>query len=99
VTAVDRLSALLEERGIPGQRLPVTRAFHTALMDPVLDKFRELLDGVAFRPVTTGFVSGLDGRLHEPGWVPDADYFVRQTREPVRYDAVRRTLGDTGPAA
>ncbi|KEF06720.1 type-I PKS [Streptomyces rimosus] len=99
VTAVDRLSALLEERGIPGQRLPVTRAFHTALMDPVLDKFRELLDGVAFRPVTTGFVSGLDGRLHEPGWVPDADYFVRQTREPVRYDAVLRTLGDTGPAA
>ncbi|KAA6212180.1 acyltransferase domain-containing protein [Streptomyces albofaciens JCM 4342] len=99
VTAVDRLLALLEERGIPGQRLPVTRAFHTALMDPVLDKFRELLDGVAFRPVTTGFVSGLDGRLREPGWVPDADYLVRQTREPVRFDAVLRTLRGTGPAA
>ncbi|MFH8407113.1 type I polyketide synthase [Streptomyces sp. NPDC018019] len=96
--AVDRLLTLLEARGIPGKRLPVTRAFHTALVDPFLDKFRELLDGVTFRPVTTGFVSCLDGRRYGPGWVPDADYFVRQTREPVRYDAVLRTLGDTGPA-
>ncbi|MFH8347680.1 type I polyketide synthase [Streptomyces sp. NPDC018045] len=99
VTAVDRLLTVLEERGIPAERLPVTRAFHTVLMDPVLDKFRELLDGVTFRPATTAFVSCLDGRLHEPGRVPDADYFVRQTREPVRYDAVLRTLGGTDTAA
>ncbi|MFD7665066.1 type I polyketide synthase [Streptomyces sp. NPDC059788] len=99
VAGVDRLLTLLAERGITGERLPVTRAFHTVLMDPVLDKFRELLDGVTFRPVTTGFVSCLDGSRYEPGWVPDADYFVRQTREPVRYDAVLRTLGETGPAA
>ncbi|MEU7225454.1 type I polyketide synthase [Streptomyces chrestomyceticus] len=99
VTAVDRLLTRLAERGIPAERLPVTRAFHTALTDPILDKFRDLLDGVTFRPVTTGFVSCLDGRLHEPGWVPDADYFVRQTRRPVRYDAVLRTLGETDAAA
>ncbi|MEV5595246.1 beta-ketoacyl synthase N-terminal-like domain-containing protein [Streptomyces sp. NPDC052496] len=99
VTAVDRLLTLSAERGTTAERLPVTRAFHTALMDPVLDKFRELLDGVTFRPVTTRFVSCLDGRRYEPGWVPDADYFVRQTREPVRYDAVLPTLGGTDPAA
>ncbi|MFI0263685.1 type I polyketide synthase [Streptomyces sp. NPDC017056] len=98
-TAVDRLLALTAERGVTAQRLPVTRAFHTALVDPVLDKFRDLLDGITFRPVTTGFVSCLDGRRHAPGWVPDAGYFVRQTREPVRFDAVLRTLGETGTDA
>ncbi|MGW5471203.1 type I polyketide synthase, partial [Streptomyces chartreusis] len=84
--AVDRACALLAERGTPGQRLPVTRAFHTALMEPMLEEFRKVLADVSLRPVGIPFVSALDGVTHPPGWIPDADHLVRHTREPVRYD-------------
>ncbi|NJP76652.1 acyltransferase domain-containing protein, partial [Streptomyces sp. AA8] len=97
--AVDRVCALLEARGTPGERLPVDRAFHTALMDPMLEDFRAVLGTVTFRPTTVPFVSGLDGTVRPPGWTPDTAYFLRHTREPVRFDEALRTIGGTAPAA
>ncbi|MEU8548006.1 beta-ketoacyl synthase N-terminal-like domain-containing protein [Streptomyces roseoverticillatus] len=99
VAAVDRVLALLEERDTPGERLPVERAFHTALMEPVLEDFRAVLDDVAFRPTRIPFVSALDGALRAPGWTPDTAYFLRHTREPVRFDEALRTVGAREPAA
>ncbi|MER0478893.1 beta-ketoacyl synthase N-terminal-like domain-containing protein [Streptomyces sp. Edi2] len=96
-TAVDRLDALLDERGIPGERLPVARAFHTALMEPMLEEFRTVLGEVAFRPLRIPFVSGLDGVTRPPGWAPDAAYFLRHTREPVRFDEALRGIGRHEP--
>ncbi|MFF5482896.1 type I polyketide synthase [Streptomyces sp. NPDC012935] len=99
VEAVERACALLDARGTPGQRLTVTRAFHTALMEPMLEEFRKLLDDVAFQPVRIPFVSALDGMTRRPGWTPDADYFLRQTREPVRFDEALRGIGAGRPDA
>ncbi|WP_367136606.1 MULTISPECIES: type I polyketide synthase [Streptomyces] len=99
VAAVDRILALLEERGTPGERLPVERAFHTALMEPMLEDFRAVLGEVTFRPVRIPFVSGLDGALRAPGWTPDTAYFLHHTREPVRFDEALRTVGAQTPAA
>ncbi|MEU1129624.1 beta-ketoacyl synthase N-terminal-like domain-containing protein [Streptomyces sp. NPDC005900] len=95
--AVARLTALLAGRGIPARELPVRHAFHTALMDPVLDGLRELCAGAEFRPCAVPFVSGLDGRTRPPGWLPDADYLVRQAREPVRFADALRELGAAHP--
>ncbi|GAA4335825.1 hypothetical protein GCM10023086_68660 [Streptomyces venetus] len=97
VAAVDRACALLDDRGTPGQRLPVTRAFHTALMEPVLEEFRKVLDDVEFRPVRVPFVSALDGVTRPPGWVPDPDHLLRHTREPVRYDEALRAVAAQQP--
>ncbi|MDF3150302.1 acyltransferase domain-containing protein, partial [Streptomyces sp. T21Q-yed] len=97
VEAVERVCALLDERGTPGQLLPVTRAFHTALMQPMLEEFRKVLDDVDFRPVRIPFVSALDGVTRPPGWTPDADHFVRHTREPVRFDEALRGIGAQQP--
>ncbi|KMS77094.1 type-I PKS [Streptomyces viridochromogenes] len=97
VEAVDRACALLDRRGTPGQRLAVTRAFHTALMEPMLDEFRKILDDVAFRPVRIPFVSAVDGVTRPPGWTPDADYFLRHTRRPVRFDEALRGIGAQQP--
>ncbi|MFI9627927.1 type I polyketide synthase [Streptomyces sp. NPDC052042] len=91
--AVDRLRALLAERGVPGEPLPVDRAFHTTLMEPMLGEFRAVLDEMAFCPLRIPFVSGLDGLTRSPGWAVDAGYFVRQTREAVRFDEALRGIG------
>ncbi|MFH9985751.1 type I polyketide synthase [Streptomyces luteogriseus] len=99
VAAVDRVCALLDERGTPGQRLPVTRAFHTALMEPMLAEFEKVLGDVDLRPVRIPFVSALDGATRPPGWIPGPDHFVRHTREPVRYDEALRGIGTDSPGA
>ncbi|WP_327405900.1 acyltransferase domain-containing protein [Streptomyces sp. NBC_01288] len=90
--AVEEGCRLLEANGVGVRRLPVDRAFHTTALDPVLDELRDALGTVTFTPLTTPFVSSVDGILRAEGWVPDADYLVRQAREPVRFDAVLERL-------
>ncbi|WP_086559655.1 type I polyketide synthase, partial [Streptomyces africanus] len=97
VAAVDRACALLDDRGTPGQRLPVTRAFHTASMEPMLEEFGKVLADVAVRPVRIPFVSALDGVTRPPGWIPGPDHFLRHTREPVRFDEALRGIGAGQP--
>lgn len=97
VAAVDRACALLDERGTPGRRLPVNRAFHTALMEPMLEEFRKALDEVEFRPVRIPLVSALDGATRPPGWIPGTDHLLRHTRRPVRYDEALRGLAGQQP--
>lgn len=97
--AIERLCAILTDRNISGKRLPVGHAFHTIAMEALLPEYRALLRDVAIKPITTPFISGLDGRLRPAGWTPDPDYFLRHIREPVRFDKVLRALSDGDFAA
>ncbi|WP_308346915.1 beta-ketoacyl synthase N-terminal-like domain-containing protein [Streptomyces sp. ISL-66] len=90
--AVEAARARLAERGEASELLPVDRAFHTALLEPVLDALRAAAEKAVLRPVQVEFVSGLDGTAHPPGWLPDADYLVRQARRTADFHAVLRTL-------
>ncbi|MER5705311.1 MupA/Atu3671 family FMN-dependent luciferase-like monooxygenase [Micromonospora sp. NPDC002296] len=86
---VDAAAARADRLGVVTRRLPVDRAFHSAAVAPVLDRLRELAGELAFRPTRLPVVSALDGRVHPPGWLPDADHLCRHAREPVRWhDAV-----------
>ncbi|MGW7825142.1 SDR family NAD(P)-dependent oxidoreductase, partial [Streptomyces puniciscabiei] len=83
---------------LPGRRttrLPVSHAFHSAHMDPMLVAFREALDGLDFRPPRLPLVSTLTGTAAGEG-VTDPDHWVRQVRETVRFADAVRTIADTG---
>ncbi|MGW7209092.1 beta-ketoacyl synthase N-terminal-like domain-containing protein [Streptomyces sp. NPDC054837] len=90
--AIAEAHRLLTEQGLTGVTLPVDRAFHSALLDPVLDELRAAVEKTELRPVEIEFVSGLDGVAHPPGWLPDADHLVRQARHTADFHAVLRTL-------
>ncbi|WP_371599915.1 type I polyketide synthase [Streptomyces sp. NBC_00564] len=103
--AVEAARAWLAEHGIAGEPLPVDRAFHTELLDPVLDELRVAVEKTELRPVEVEFVSGLDGAVRPRGWLPDTGYLVRQARQPADFHAVLRTLAqrdvlvELGPGA
>ncbi|MFI5830784.1 type I polyketide synthase [Streptomyces sp. NPDC051578] len=87
-------------------RLAVSHAFHSALMDPMLDEYRSLASELAFHaPRIPLVVSTVTGEASAQ-W-QDPEYWVRQVREPVRFlDAVRRaeelgvrTFVEIGPDA
>ncbi|WP_157591551.1 type I polyketide synthase, partial [Saccharothrix syringae] len=76
-------------RGRRTRRLRVSHAFHSALVEPVLDRFRAALGEVVFRAPATPLVSTVTGRLAGPE-VAEAEYWVRHARATVRFaDAVR----------
>ncbi|QQM42508.1 type I polyketide synthase [Streptomyces liliifuscus] len=103
--AVEAARAWLAEHDVAGEPLPVDRAFHTALLNPMLDELRAAVGKTELRPVQVEFVSGLDGTTHPVGWLPDADHLVRQARHTADFHAVLRTLApravlvELGPGA
>ena len=70
-------------------RLAVSHAFHSVLMEPMLDQFARALTGIDAEP-RIGLVSNMTGQLAGPGY-GSAQYWAEHVRQPVRFvDGVRR---------
>ncbi|MGW6510481.1 beta-ketoacyl synthase N-terminal-like domain-containing protein, partial [Streptomyces niveus] len=101
---LDTISTTLSERGIKIKKLTVSHAFHSPLMDPVLDAFREVAETVTYSAPRIPLVSTLTGAPATGGDFVSADYWVNHARQAVRFhDAVRSLDGsafvEIGPDA
>jgi acyl transferase domain-containing protein/glutamate-1-semialdehyde aminotransferase len=93
---VEGLEQTLTERGIASRRLATSHAFHSAMLDPVLDRFEAAVRELPRQAPRLRFVSSLTGDWIRPEEAVDPRYWVRQLREPVRFEAgLGRLFGDT----
>ncbi|MEC3976981.1 type I polyketide synthase, partial [Amycolatopsis sp. H20-H5] len=76
-SAVTQIVRRLTEDGYRTKQLVVSHAFHSPLMDPMLDEFRALVGGLAFQPPRIPMVGGDE--------VTDPEYWVRHVRDTVRF--------------
>ncbi|AGP55842.1 hypothetical protein M271_21590, partial [Streptomyces rapamycinicus NRRL 5491] len=83
-----------EEAGRRVKRLRVSHAFHSPLMDAMLEPFRRVAESVSYEPPRIAIVSDLTGRVVGAAEIRTADYWVRHVRECVRFhDGMSRLAG------
>ncbi|HEX6354479.1 MAG TPA: SDR family NAD(P)-dependent oxidoreductase [Actinophytocola sp.] len=94
--AVLAVAGELAGRGRKTRRLPVSHAFHSPLMAPMLDEFRGVVADLSFQPGVLPIVSTLTGALAEDGRLGSPDYWVDQARHAVRFGDAVTALRDQG---
>ncbi|MGI5183700.1 SDR family NAD(P)-dependent oxidoreductase [Dactylosporangium sp. CA-152071] len=88
--AVDEVQAHFAAQGRRTRRLRTSHAFHSPLMEPMIERFRAEVEQLTFHRPRIPVISAAIGVLAEP------DYWVEHVRRPVRFaDAVTR-LAESG---
>ena len=96
--AIAELGKRLENHGVAQRRIEVSHAFHSALMNPMLDDLRASLADTCFTAPTVAYVSALRGCLLDDE-LRSVEYWVDHTRGPVRFADAVHALDDAGARA
>lgn len=93
--ALALLEAYCQSNDLEARRLTVSHAFHTDLLDDVVQPFSEVLSKVTFKPASIPIASNLTGKL-DTGMMSGSEYWLRHLKEPVRFGDSMSTLFDLG---
>ncbi len=85
--------AMLDKKGIRFQRLDVSHAFHSHMMDPMLEVFRDELEKVEFFSPSIALISNVTGTLVTEEVTTPA-YWVEHVRNPVLFSQGMEVLAN-----
>lgn len=95
--AIQRLEKLLTSREINCRRLHTSHAFHSAMMDPILEDFFKAVKSIELHAPAIPFMSNLSGDWIRHEQAVDSMYWVRHLRSTVRfYAGANRLLNESG---
>jgi acyl transferase domain-containing protein len=83
--AIENLEKLLSERGLKSRRLRTSHAFHSEMMEPILEPFSRLVEQINLKAPKIPFVSNVTGKWVAPDQALSPEYWARQIRQTVRF--------------
>ncbi|WP_256443928.1 type I polyketide synthase [Myxococcus landrumensis] len=93
--AIERLRRQLEESGVRCHVLVTSHAFHSAMMDPILDAFTARAAAMPLRPPTLPFISNVTGTWITTEQATSPRYWAQHLRGAVRFaDGLHALLSD-----
>ena len=75
----------MTEHSVPCRRLFTSHAFHSAMMDPILERFESRLSNIAFHPPLIPYLSNVSGTWIKADEATDPAYWARHIRKTVRF--------------
>ncbi len=94
---VESIGAKFVARGIRIQPLTVSHAFHSPLVDPILDEFERLAANVRFGAPGIRLISNRSGRVATAAELAEPSYWRDHLRQAVLFDESLKTLGALKP--
>jgi acyl transferase domain-containing protein/acyl carrier protein len=100
--AISDLEQVLQRREVSYRRLHTSHAFHSEMVEPVLDQFAEQLGRVALAPLQIPYLSNVSGNWITVEEATSVDYWTTHLRRTVRFSEglsqlTNCTLLEVGP--
>jgi malonyl CoA-acyl carrier protein transacylase len=89
--SLEMVRASLEAQGIKTKVLNVSHAFHSPLMEPMIETFRRTAQQVTYSQPRLSLISNITGKLATAD-LATPEYWCRHVLEPVRFAAGMETL-------
>jgi len=89
---LERLRKQLTEDGVNCQFLQTSHAFHSHMMDPILDEFSDKVSKVPRKPAQIPFVSNVSGTWITETETSSPSYWANHLRQTVNFFACVKTL-------
>lgn len=91
-TAVTAILDTLQNEGIKSKRLIVSHAFHSPLMDSILDEFEQFASQLTFNTPNIPLISNVTGKVASHNEILGAKYWRQHIRAGVRFNEAMNTL-------
>ena len=85
ISTVEALAFQLVAQGIECQRLHTSHAFHSRMMEPILEAFTQRVQQVTLNPPKIPYISNLTGTWITPTQATDPNYYAQHLRSTVRF--------------
>jgi acyl transferase domain-containing protein/acetyltransferase-like isoleucine patch superfamily enzyme len=89
---VTALNETLTAEGVACRILHTSHAFHSSMMDPVVEPFLRVVEGVRLSAPRIPFVSTVTGEWIDPSLATSPSYWARHLRSPVQFSKAIRVL-------
>jgi acyl transferase domain-containing protein/acyl-CoA synthetase (AMP-forming)/AMP-acid ligase II len=93
---LEPLGEQLASSGCKCKKLKTSHAFHSAQMDSILTDFERYASNYTYNPATIRLISNVSGAVMPDNEIPDASYWARHIRQPVRFAQGMEALAKTG---
>ncbi|HEU5377337.1 MAG TPA: aminotransferase class III-fold pyridoxal phosphate-dependent enzyme, partial [Ktedonobacteraceae bacterium] len=90
--AIEALASVLMQQGIACRKLHTSHAFHSSMMEPILESFAEQVSAVPLNRPTIPYLSNVSGNWITAEEATDPRYWVRHLRQTVHFSDGMTTL-------